>query len=218
MNLDETIQHIEDHLVKKLSLDPWERVLYYHLLRHTHVLGKQKAVFSIATVAKSSGLSESKVRDSFRSLNRKGCLRIENRSGKGHVIHVLLPVEVDGVVPVLQPEQHVDIESIDFYKDRRYISALLKREANLCFYCLREVSADSCHHDHVKPQVDAADNSYRNIVVACHDCNATKQGKAGDDFVRALYRAHVLSRSDLDDRLKALQSLQAGELVPNVMS
>lgn len=35
------------------------------------------------------------------------------------------------------------------------------------------------------------------------------------DFVRALYRKGVLSQAELEDRLSAIERLQAGQLVPD---
>jgi hypothetical protein len=35
----EILAEIEDLLAPQLSLDPWERTLYYHLLRHTRLKG-----------------------------------------------------------------------------------------------------------------------------------------------------------------------------------
>ena len=64
-------------------------------------------------------------------------------------------------------------------------------------------------------QANGRDNSYRNIVCACHECNTTKQAQQAADFVRGLYRKGVLSQTELENRLAALEQLQAGKLVPD---
>jgi len=74
---------------------------------------------------------------------------------------VFLPNEIDGIVPVEAPESAIDIESIDFFFDRRYLAALIARENGACFYCLRQVRPDNCELDHVMARADRIDNSYR---------------------------------------------------------
>ena len=115
-----------------------------------------------------------------------------------------------------EEEVLIDIESIDFFSNRTYLDALLAREQNRCFYCLRDVSRDTCTLDHVSPRVDGIDNSYRNIVIACCDCNARKQETNGQDFLRSLYRRNLLSEAEFQDRITALDALQEGRLVPKV--
>ncbi len=39
--------------------------------------------------------------------------------------------------------------------------------------------------------------SYRNIVVSCHQCNTTKQAREAVDFIRYLYRCGFLSQVEL---------------------
>ena len=59
-------------------------------------------------------------------------------------------------------------------------------------------------------------NSYRNIVVACHECNTTKQAREAVDFIRNLYRRGLLSQAEMERRLSALQLVQAGKLAPDI--
>jgi hypothetical protein len=56
------------------------------------------------------------------------------------------------------------------------------------------------------------DNSHRNVVAACHECNSAKQSEAADEYIRRLYRKGVLSQADLGERLERLARLQRGEL------
>jgi hypothetical protein len=116
----------------------------------------------------------------------------------------------------LQPTEVVDIETVDFFTNRLYLAALLARENGACFYCLRHVRHDNCELDHVVARVDRTNNSYRNIVVSCHECNTTKQAQEAADFIRFIYRRGVLSQTDLEGRLSSLELLQAGKLVPEV--
>ena len=70
--------------------------------------------------------------------------------------------------------------------------------------------------DHVNAQMNSVDNSYRNVVVACCECNSRKQGRNGEDFIRVLYRNGVLSASECQDRVEAIERLRSGKLVPKL--
>jgi hypothetical protein len=207
---------VQDFLIPKLDLDAYERSIYQYLLRHTRLLGAKDAVFSIDGMAQGTGFSSDKVRKAIRSMSGKGCIAIEDRSRKGHVIRVHLPAEINGVVPAEPTTTHTDIEAVDFFTGRKYLQPLLRREGGTCFYCLRAITEDGCALDHVVPQVAGGDNSYRNIAVACHECNAGKQETPPADFLRALYRDGLLSKEDLQARLEALADLQAGNRKPSL--
>jgi 5-methylcytosine-specific restriction endonuclease McrA len=59
------------------------------------------------------------------------------------------------------------------------------------------------------------DNSFRNVVACCFDCNSRKRNRPAAEFLRELFRTARLSDAELDARLLALDSLQSGQLVPN---
>ena len=71
--------------------------------------------------------------------------------------------------------------------------------------------------DHAIPQVTRLDNSYRNVVVSCHECNSSKQERDGQDFLRLLYKNNVLSQQELAQRLHKLEQLEKGSLIPDVV-
>ncbi len=68
------------------------------------------------------------------------------------------------------------------------------------------------------PRAKSGQNSYRNLVSCCPECNWQKKDHAAADFLRVLYRERRLSRKDLSARLRALQALAAGKLRPQVLS
>ena len=214
-DLSATLRICEDHFFRALGLSVHEQVIYYHLLRHTHLEGRSSVVLPLASLVSGVGLSETKVREAIRSLDQRGCVRIEDRSRIGHAISVLLPEQVEGGLPNERPAE-LDLEALDFYSGRRFVAALLERESGRCFYCQKQVTSQSCTLDHVRSQMAVADNSYRNIVVACHECNTLKQAKPAEDFLRELYRRSVLSQTELGERLSALQLLASGEVKPSV--
>lgn len=218
MNADWTkiLTEVEDHLFPRLNLSSWEKVLYYQLLRHTRVVGNVSSSFSIAGLAAATMMSESTVREVIRSLDEKGCIVVRERTNRGHLTEVRLPSEIPDVVVPPAEKGVVDIEKIDFFSDRRFLGALLEREAYRCFYSLREVTKENCALDHVVPAVKGGDNSYRNIVVSSHDINALKQGQDAEDFLRLLFRKGMLSPFELEERMETLRLLKSGRLVPNI--
>jgi HNH endonuclease len=208
-------KEIEDRLAPQLGLDAWERTTYYHLLRHTRLEGKESALFSIGPLSKVIPLSDFKVRDVLRNLDRKGCTKnIVTR--KGYEVTVFLPSEISTLKNGTEAQVLVEIEDIDFFTSRVYLGSLLEREGNSCFYCLANVIEENCELDHVVPKAKVADNSYRNIVISCHSCNRKKSGQNAQDYLRAIYRQGLLGDEELRLRLNAIERLQAGELVPNV--
>lgn len=216
MDIAAALKNCEDHLFNVKRMTVRERSLYYHIFRHTRLVGKTSGLFALQPLAAALGISESSIREDVRSLHERGCIRIEERSRAGHRLAVLLPDEIEGVLPSEDAGQHVDLEILDFFAGRRYVAVLLAREQGACFYCLRSVHPDNCELDHVVARADRTDNSYRNIVVSCHDCNTIKQAQLAEDFVRSLYRRGVLSATDLEGRLLSLELLQSGKLVTDI--
>ncbi len=215
VELETTLKQCEDFLFPSKQMSLRERGIYYHLLRHTRLVGKETGLFAIDPLAAALGVSSS-IREDLRSLHERGCIRIEDKSRNGHLIRVLLPAEMPGVVREAQPTEAVDLDTVDFFSNRRYLPELLARENHACFYCLRNVGQDNCELDHVVARAVGTDNSYRNIVVSCHGCNTTKQAREPDAFLRSLYRAGVLSQQELEERLSRLGQLQAGALKPDI--
>lgn len=208
------LQQIEGNLFPGLNLDVWERVVYWHLFLRTRAVGQDSLVLGLDPLATSTAMSTTKLRETLRSMADKGCITIDDRSRSGHSLRVLLPHEIPGLV--MDPSRPVkpDIEELDFYSGRQFLGSLLQREGDRCFYCLAALNPEKVVLDHCVAQVNGGDNSYRNIVVSCHTCNARKQGMQPDDFVRMLYREGVLSAEDFKDRLDALSRLRAGHIVP----
>lgn len=213
MDIERVIREVEDRLFVRLNLDAWERALYWHLFRHTRLDGRPSVLIGLDTLSRQTAISTTKLRETIRSMERKGCLSIEERTRDGHVLKVVLPAEIPGFLVSPEPEP-VDLEQIDFFAARRYLQPLMERQEGRCFYCLRVLTAESSALDHLVPQVAGGGNSYRNIVVACHECNARKQALIAEDYLRMLYRDGLLGQSDLKERLEMLSQVAAGSIVP----
>jgi hypothetical protein len=216
-DLARIIKDIEDHLIPFLKLDTSERSLYYHLFRHTRLIDKREVIFVISTAHTVVGIKEYVARDRLRKMDKKGCIKINETRRDGLKIQVLLPTEIEGCV-VAQKEEiiTIDIETINFYSHPKYREAILKRENGECFYCLRKTTNESCVLDHLIPRANGGDNSYRNIVAVCHECNSKKAGRHANDFVRKLYRDGILSQKELEQRLAAIEAVESGHIKPEI--
>jgi len=133
----------------------------------------------------------------------------------GHFVKVLLPSQLS--LPELSVEETaIDIETIDFYRNRQYLPSLLQLERGQCFYCLRDINEGSCELDHVESQLNGGGNSYRNIVASCHQCNTKKQGGRAEDHMRQLLRKGLLSEKEFECRVHALEALRDGQIKPEL--
>lgn len=209
------VAEIEDYLIPRKELDAHERALYYHLFRHSRLIGVEEMTFVISASPKRTGMTEFTARDRLRSLEKKGCLTINELTRSGVRLKLRLPEEIPGCLEPAEAAEAVrSIDEIDFFKETKYRPAILHREQNRCFYCLRKLSADAYALDHATAKVDRGDNSYRNIVAACHECNSRKAGMNAEDYCRLLYREGLLNGDEMAKRLDAIGRLRNGELVP----
>jgi hypothetical protein len=119
------------------------------------------------------------------------------------------------MIPRAALEIPVDIESLDFFNDPTNRLAILKREGFQCFYCLKKIDSGNSSIDHVDASPEG-NNSYRNLVAACLNCNSRKGRSSAEDFIRALFRSGFLSESEFSERSEALGRLRRGELRPEI--
>jgi len=213
LDINAIAREIEDILFQRLELDVWERALYWHLFRHTHLEGRPTFVTGLEALSRKTAASTTKLREAIRSMAAKGCITIDDRNRAGHAITVLLPAQIPGLL-VVSPPAPIDIEQLDFYQDRQYLQALMERQEGQCIYCLRMLTAESAVLDHLVSQMAGGSNSYKNIVVACHACNSRKQASSADEYLRLLYREGLLGQDDLRERLEVLSQISGGALVP----
>lgn len=216
-NLDmlQVYRDVEDHLVPYVRLGAGERAVYYHLLRHTRLEGRRIVQVSKRALARSIGCSATTVHGHVRRLAEKGCLRIVERSLAGHSIEVFTPNEIPGCLRADPVSESAEVEAADCFHNERLRAAILRREQYACFYCLRQLRTGAAVFDHAVPVAGGGDNTYRNIVACCFECNSQKRDRAAAEYLRELYRAARLSPADLDGRLAALEALQTGHLVPH---
>jgi len=222
-DLAEILIEIQDKLVP--LLDSYEQAIYHYLFRHTYLAGKEQTLFSTRTAEIGFGSGDRtkppswKTRsDRLKTLEQKGCVKIIERSNKGMLVEIILPSQMPFLHQVEAPPSEINIEELDFYKDRRLLQSILERESFKCFYTGRKISVDNCYLDHVTPQAKGGNNSYRNIVAACFDANSMKNDKDADDFIRLLYREELITLVEFNSLKSKLVALRDGELAPSLES
>lgn len=205
---------IEDYLVHALHLTPYERSLYYHLLRHSRLLGRRELRISTAVLCHQVGFCWSSTRYFLHNLVRKGCLRILKRGTFGYQMEVLVPDEIPGWLRPAPSPEPMDLVSPRDSKNATLRRAICRRDGGRCFYCLRRLQSSLAVLDHVVPQAEGGDDSVRNLVACCQHCNEEKKVQLAADFLRALYRSSRLTAPELDERLAALAALQHSQAAP----
>ncbi|MBU1868983.1 MAG: HNH endonuclease [Candidatus Omnitrophica bacterium] len=215
MDLKTTITKIEDELLPHFQCDIYERGIYYYLFRQTYLNDKESAIVPLSIISKTLCCSEWQARKSLRQLAQKGCIQLE-QTRKGHLIKILLPEQLLLSSDKNNEEDIGDIEKIDFYKNPDYRKTILIRENYRCFYCFKKLSEENYELDHVIPQKNSTDNSYRNIVASCLRCNALKQGNSAENHIRLLYRDDLLDEDEFNNRIKALEALKNGLIKPKI--
>jgi hypothetical protein len=221
LNLKHLWKQFEDFLFPRLRLSITDRAVYSHLIRHSRLEGQLQLRFSMPWLARGIGISTGPVRESVRRLVVLGALRLIRRSKAGHVIDVLLPDEIRAgrshVLAIHGPSskpQSPNLEALDFLKTRALRQSIHLRERGHCFYCLRRTDARVQCLDHVVPRVRAGRNSYRNLVSSCLECNSLKGERPAANFLRWLYRQRRLTSAEFNSRLRALDALASGKLLP----
>ena len=227
-------KQFEDLLVPRLGLSVIDRVAYSHLLRHSRLEGRVRLQFSALWLARGIGVSGGPTRNAVRRLVNYGFLRLVERNNRGHVAEVRLPEEVFGVrAQGMGAGLHAaagkparlnsdssrhntapNIDDTDFLQSKELRQAIHTRERGRCFYCLRQLTPAMQCLDHVVPRAQSGCNSYRNLVSCCLGCNSQKGETPAADFLRCLYREGRLSPVELMGRLRALEDLASGKLLP----
>jgi len=222
MDLKQFMIQFQDYLAPKL--DTYEQAIYLYIFRHSRLIGKEEIVIGFKSARtrmacgvgeKGKPMSENSAYKRLSSLETKGCLRILATERAGRRIRLLLPDEIPGVIPVPKEERKLSIEEIDFFNDSANRKLILERENNRCFYCFRILNKDNYVVEHIVSRPDG-NNSYRNVVAACRQCNNRKGKLSVEDFIRTLYRDGLLSTQEFDERRIALKQVRKGELKPKI--
>jgi HNH endonuclease len=218
-------KQVDDLLVPRLRLGVADRAAYSYLVRHSRLEGKLQLRFSMAWLARGICLSTDAARRAVCRLIDHQALRLVERSTLGHVAEVRLPEEILAEhlkempsTPAASVAPRANLEKEDFLRTTTLRQAIHAREVGRCFYCLKRHTPSSRCLDHVVPRSQWGDNSYRNLVSCCLECNAQKGQCRAEDFLRSLFRDRKLTESELAGRLRALDALASGKLPPPLPS
>ena len=96
------------------------------------------------------------------------------------------PSEIPGLMAAVS-RVAISVEEMDFFDVRENRMLILERENHHCFYCLRGINKSNYVIEHVESRPEG-NNSYRNLVAACRQCNNRKSAVSADEFLRGLYR------------------------------
>lgn len=220
IDIEETLKEIQDKVVP--HLDSYEQAIYHYIFRHTFLEGCEDTLFSTRNAEIGFGSGDSTKKPSWKtrstklkSLEAKGFAKIIERSNKGMRVKVFLPSELPFLQVPPQNIEEIDLDDLDFYKDRRLLEPILEREGHRCFYTGKKITPENCYLDHVIPQSKGGNNSYRNVVATSFDANSLKNDRDALDFARFLYREELISAEEFSKLREKIQKLQEGALVPS---
>lgn len=213
------IEQFQDFLAPKL--DTYEQVLYLYIFRHSRFRGEAEVVIGFKSARarmacgvgeKGKPMSENTAYEKLQSLKVKGCIDIVSSERAGRRIRLRLPSEIPGTIPdPIEASAVTDIEVVDFFLTPENRILILERDEHRCFYCMRAVTADNYVLEHVISRPEG-NNSSRNLVAACRECNNRKNDSDAEDFLRTLYREEFLNASEMKERLEKLARLKEGQL------
>jgi hypothetical protein len=216
------LTEFQDHLAPRL--DTYEQAIYLYVFRHSRLIGQDEVVLGFksarsrmatGTGEKGKPMAENTCYEKLQSLQTKGCLKIVGVERMGSRIRLNLPSEIPGVILEAVKQPIINLEDMDFFTDEVNRQLILEREDRKCFYCLRSLNKENNVIEHVVSRPEG-NNSYRNVVAACRQCNNRKGESDAADFLRVLFREGFLSDNEFEQRLSHLERLRSGELRPQL--
>ncbi len=222
IDVEKVLVEFQDYLAPKL--DAYEQAIYLYIFRHGRLIGEEEVVIGFKSARRKmsfgigehgKSMSENSCYKKLASLRRKGCVEILGTVRNGTRIRLRLPNEIEGVIPEALSAIPISLEEMDFFGDPNNRLSILRREEHKCFYCLRDIDASNYVMEHATSRPNG-DNSYRNIVAACRNCNNRKGEDPAEDFLRKLHRSGYLSVEEFENRLEALLQLRTGHLKPDL--
>lgn len=212
----------QDYLAPRL--DVYEQAVYLYIARHTIAVGKREATIGFGSARKKMAFGIGKagtapsahvIYDKLKRLESKGCIKVLSSERLGTRLAIFAPREIPGLVQVSRPHESIDLEDIDFFDVQENRCLILEREGNRCFYCLAKLDMNNYVIEHVVSR-PAGNNSYRNVVAACRQCNNRKNSMPAEDYLRMIYREGLLSADEFKGRQAHLERLNTGELKPQL--
>ena len=210
----------QDYLAPRL--DVYEQALYLYIARHTIAVGKREATIGFKSARKKMAFgvgkvgtapSEGVIYEKLKSLESKGCIKVLSSERLGTRLTIITSREIPGLIQASRSHEPISLEEVDFFDMPENRRLILEREGSRCFYCLAKLDKNNHVIEHVvsRPQ---GNNSYRNVVAACRQCNNRKNSLPVGEYLRTLYREGLLNADEFKDRQVHLERLSSGELKP----
>lgn len=201
LELPSIIQQVVDDLQPLLT--PYEAAYYWYAFRHTigrdgsrHVRlstrGLQTGVVKSRTQvnADENRVSQQKVSEALRALGNIGALRKDGEHNReGTLYRVMIPEEIEdcrkyrAARVVVEPSVEIKMGDIDFYNVRENRIKVWERDDYTCYYCGKQLTRFTATLDHLTAVANGGDNSFDNLMTACHTCNSKKQHRPLGDFL-----------------------------------
>jgi hypothetical protein len=212
----QVVRDIEDRVIPRLRFSFIERVVYYHLVRHSLLEGRRTTHTSLSGLSLRTLLSMASARRAVWDLARRGVVRILKRGYRGYLLEVMPPDEIPDLGATAAQRFTFDPETADFFCDPALRETIFRREGNRCFYCHKVLRGRVRVLDHVAPRQpgEVPDHTYRNLVASCNACNLSKRERPAQEHLRSLYRGGRLSGTEFRERRGALRDLTRGLLKP----
>ncbi len=204
-------------------LDVYEQAIYIYIVRHTLLNDLEETVIGFKSARKKLAFgtgkagtapSEAIVYEKLRGLERKGFVTIVASERTGTRIKPLSPFVNKSPNSKGQSSPYIEIENADFFDDQDNRKLILQRDRYKCFYCSVGLDENNYVIEHVISR-PLGDNSFKNLVASCRQCNNRKDSSPAVDFLRRIYREGLLSQTELAERLNQLDQLQLGNLKPD---
>jgi hypothetical protein len=221
-DLKQVVSEIQDYLAPQL--DGWEQMLYHYLFRHTHLEGRETIIVASRSIGPKIGKGRSDASElarnngprKLRALEEKGAIKILNKTRLGTEVRVFLPRDIPGLIPKISEPNSADLTLIDFFSIEENRKKIFDRDLRRCCYCLKSVSQENFSLDHIVPQANGGNHSYKNLVTACFECNSKKHSQSAEDFLRLNYRAQLISNDEFNACLKYINDVSSGAVVPSL--
>lgn len=197
-------------------------MLYHYLFRHTHMEGRDTMIVSARSIGPKLGkgridaseLARNNAPKKLRTLEDKGAIKILGKTRHGTEVRVFLPSDIPGLIPKLSEPGSIDLTLIDFFSNDENRRKIFDRDSRRCCYCLKALDQEGFTLDHIVPQAEGGDHSYKNLLTACFECNSKKHSRLADEFLRANYRAQLISNDEFNTCLKYINDVRTGAVVP----
>jgi len=224
MDTDKFLTQFQDHLAPKM--DVYEQAIYLYLIRHSRLIGKEEVVVGFKSARKqlAFGVGKARILPSericyykVRFLKSKSSIKALGTEHTGTRIHPYLPHEISDLIESAEELAVQSLGEMDFFDVPENRELVLLREKHQCFYCRAKLTKNTYVIEHVISR-PVGDNSNRNVVAACRQCNNRKGSSDVKEYLRTLYRDGFLAPDEFEARLSHLELLSNGEHKPEILT